>query len=72
MDMTASGYPLTPTMTTPINPLRELVETFRSAEAQIRLGGGHKAIDRQHEKGRLTARERVTALRLRHGCRGRA
>ena len=31
-------------------------------EAAIRLGGGAKAIDRQHEKGRLTARERVTKL----------
>src|SRR4051812_7191494 len=31
-------------------------------EAAIRLGGGAKAIDRQHEKGRLTARERVAKL----------
>lgn len=31
-------------------------------EAVIRLGGGAKAIDRQHEKGRLTARERVAKL----------
>jgi 3-methylcrotonyl-CoA carboxylase beta subunit len=31
-------------------------------EAKIRLGGGQKAIDRQHEKGRLAARERVTKL----------
>ncbi|MCZ2343034.1 MAG: acyl-CoA carboxylase subunit beta [Bacteroidales bacterium] len=29
---------------------------------QIRLGGGAKAIARQHEKGRLTARERITQL----------
>src|SRR5438105_255481 len=28
-------------------------------EARIRLGGGPKAVDRQHEKGRLTARERI-------------
>ena len=28
-------------------------------EAAIRLGGGAKAIERQHEKGRLTARERI-------------
>jgi len=33
-----------------------------SQEAQIRLGGGSKAIDRQHEKGRLTARERLALL----------
>ena len=31
-------------------------------EAKIRLGGGPKAIDRQHEKGRLTARERIARL----------
>lgn len=31
-------------------------------EATIRLGGGAKAIDRQHEKGRLTARERIAKL----------
>jgi 3-methylcrotonyl-CoA carboxylase beta subunit len=31
-------------------------------EAHIRLGGGNKAIDRQHEKGRLTARERIAKL----------
>lgn len=31
-------------------------------EAQIRHGGGKKAIDRQHEKNRLTARERIDRL----------
>lgn len=31
-------------------------------ETQIRLGGGKKAIDRQHAKGRLTARERIAKL----------
>ncbi len=31
-------------------------------EAAIRLGGGLKAIDRQHEKSRLTARERISNL----------
>ena len=31
-------------------------------EAAIRLGGGAKAIERQHEKGRLTARERIAKL----------
>ena len=45
-----------------INRLREVTEEFRSQEREIRLGGGHKAIERQHEKGRLTARERVDKL----------
>src|SRR5437868_9100833 len=31
-------------------------------ESQIRLGGGKKAIERQHTKGRLTARERIGRL----------
>src|SRR5438128_2157981 len=31
-------------------------------EDQIRLGGGMKAIERQHQKGRLTARERIAKL----------
>ena len=35
---------------------------FTAEEATIRLGGGAKAIDRQHEKGRLTARERISKL----------
>src|SRR5262249_13842710 len=35
---------------------------FAADEDKIRLGGGAKAIARQHEKGRLTARERVAAL----------
>src|SRR3954469_21164169 len=35
---------------------------FAAVEASIRRGGGEKAIARQHEKGRLTARERVAAL----------
>ncbi|HEY2911519.1 MAG TPA: carboxyl transferase domain-containing protein, partial [Gemmataceae bacterium] len=35
---------------------------LRDQEAVIRLGGGAKAIDRQHAKGRLTARERIAKL----------
>ena len=33
-----------------------------AGEARIKLGGGKKAIDAQHAKGRLTARERVALL----------
>ena len=35
---------------------------LNAEEAKIRLGGGPKAIERQHEKGRLTARERIAKL----------
>lgn len=35
---------------------------LRDQEARIKLGGGQAAIKRQHEKGRLTARERIARL----------
>ncbi len=50
---------ITPTIT---HSLRDLNTSYQSIEATIRLGGGPKAIERQHEKGRLTARERVAKL----------
>jgi acetyl-CoA carboxylase carboxyltransferase component len=42
--------------------LRRLAETFRKEEDRLRLGGGATAAERQHEKGRLTARERLDRL----------
>ncbi|MBN8598248.1 MAG: acyl-CoA carboxylase subunit beta [Planctomycetes bacterium] len=42
--------------------LRELTDSYLKIESQTKLGGGQKAIERQHEKGRLTARERVEKL----------
>ncbi len=45
-----------------INPLRAINEEFQQIEKEIRLGGGLKAIERQHEKNRLTARERIDLL----------
>src|SRR5262245_58401400 len=42
--------------------LTRLVEEVRRQEATIRQGGGAKAAARQHEKGRLTARERIAGL----------
>ncbi|MFG0256575.1 MAG: acyl-CoA carboxylase subunit beta [Phycisphaerales bacterium JB043] len=47
---------------TAINPLREITEEFRSTANELKLGGGTKAIERQHKKNRLTARERVEQL----------
>ena len=40
----------------------DLVQQIQADEAVIRQGGGTKAIDRQHGKGRLTARERIERL----------
>lgn len=51
--------------------LRERTAEFLSTEASLRLGGGVKAIERQHEKGRLTARERVARLLDPAGADGR-
>jgi 3-methylcrotonyl-CoA carboxylase beta subunit len=42
--------------------LTEFVEELRRQEQIIKQGGGAKAIARQHEKGRLTARERIARL----------
>src|SRR5256885_8879576 len=42
--------------------MRQLVEELRHQEKILMVGGGPKAIARQHEKGRLTARERIAAL----------
>src|SRR5438477_5339708 len=44
------------------NPLSALIDNLRRDEITIRAGGGTSAIKRQHEKGRLTARERIAKL----------
>jgi 3-methylcrotonyl-CoA carboxylase beta subunit len=40
----------------------ELLTAIKNEEEKIRQGGGAKAIESQHKKNRLTARERVAAL----------
>ena len=53
-----SGFP-----TRTIEPsLRDTAALFRDRADIIRLGGGPEAIRRQHDKGRLTARERIARL----------
>ncbi len=42
--------------------LHDLLKELRQHEDKLRLGGGAAAIERQHGKGRLTARERVAKL----------
>lgn len=42
--------------------LEELVQRNADEEARLALGGGKQAIERQHAKGRLTARERIASL----------
>jgi len=45
-------------MSTQLEKVRELIEL----RAEARLGGGEKAIDKQHAKGKYTARERISML----------
>ena len=40
----------------------DLLTEIKNEEEQIRQGGGPKAIEAQHKKGRLTARERISKL----------
>ena len=40
----------------------DLLTKIKNEEEQIRQGGGAKAIESQHKKGRLTARERIAKL----------
>jgi acetyl-CoA carboxylase carboxyltransferase component len=42
--------------------LRPLVQELAARRAQIKLGGGQEKIDKQHEQGKLTARERIALL----------
>src|SRR5258708_10694049 len=42
--------------------MQQLIEDLRRQEFKIKEGGGAKAMARQHDKGRLTARERIARL----------
>src|SRR5215208_4447194 len=42
--------------------LRELTDQLDQLETRLRLGGGPDKIDRQHQQGKLTARERIELL----------
>lgn len=42
--------------------LRELTDQLQHLETKLRLGGGPDKIDRQHQQGKLTARERLELL----------
>ena len=42
--------------------LRQLTEQLQQLESKLRLGGGLDKIERQHQQGKLTARERLDLL----------
>lgn len=46
----------------PVHPLLTHSRAILAEEAKIREGGGAGGVERQHKLGRLTARERITAL----------
>jgi acetyl-CoA carboxylase carboxyltransferase component len=46
----------------PTSLLRPLVDELHARRARARLGGGEERIARQHEAGKLTARERIALL----------
>ena len=45
-------------MSSQLEKVKELIEL----RAEARLGGGEKAIEKQHERGKYTARERIAQL----------
>ena len=42
--------------------MEELIKMLRETKAKAALGGGKKKIDKEHEKGKLTAHERIDLL----------
>lgn len=42
--------------------MKEKIELLKEKQAQSKIGGGQVRIDKQHEKGKLTARERIHFL----------
>lgn len=58
---------------------RDAIQHMKAIREQVHLGGGEKRIEQQHEKGKLTARERLQSLldensfvEHQHYSRGRA
>src|SRR5690348_4206447 len=71
--LTVNGSPTGTVLTTKVDPtsarfeanmraMADLVAVVHNEEEQIRQGGGEKAIESQHSKKRLTARERINLL----------
>ena len=46
----------------PGHPIEERLQTLREMEDAARLAGGRETIERQHKRGKLTARERIEKL----------
>jgi acetyl-CoA carboxylase carboxyltransferase component len=57
-----NANPKSPEFTKNTRHIVDLLTKIKNEEEQIRQGGGAKAIESQHKKGRLTARERIAKL----------
>src|SRR6266516_2245021 len=51
-----------PRPASPLSRLKTLAAEYRELKARLEQGGGPEKVRRQHEQGKLTARERVSAL----------
>ncbi len=60
--LTTAIKPDTPGYLRNLEAMRALVTAVRAEESKIREGGGDKAVEAQHRKARLTARERIGLL----------
>ncbi|MEX2181027.1 MAG: acyl-CoA carboxylase subunit beta [Gemmatimonadaceae bacterium] len=59
----SAARPATDRVGHPSSRLRDLATAARDLEQRLRLGGGADRIAKQHAQGKLTARERVAALK---------
>ena len=60
--LTTSVNPKSPQFEKNARQMADLLTVIKNEEETIREGGGAKAIEAQHKKNRLTARERIAAL----------
>jgi len=51
-----------PRLSSPLSRLKTLTAEYRELKARLEQGGGPDKVRRQHEQGKLTARERIEAL----------
>src|SRR2546429_9312391 len=51
-----------PRLSSPLSRLKTLTAEYRELKARLEQGGGADKVRRQHEQGKLTARERIEAL----------
>jgi acetyl-CoA carboxylase carboxyltransferase component len=53
---------MNPNFSNPVQTMEQLLEKLQSKYTDVKLGGGPSRIAKEHEKGKLTARERIDFL----------